>query len=96
MWCRGQGYSDGICGDGHTCLCSAKTDNKSKEYIREQYRLTIIDNDADGLDEQTRQEIINTFFHVYPRILLRFNRQAKKDIHIKIDPDYDGVAYACK
>ena len=67
-WCQKNGQPYGICGDGDTCLCSSKLDEKSKEYIRGQYKLTIVDHDTNGFDEQTQQRIIDTFFQVYPRI----------------------------
>ncbi|CAF0924696.1 unnamed protein product [Rotaria sordida] len=93
-WCRKEGYAGGICGDGHTCICSSKSDKKNDEYVRGQYKLTIINNIGNDLNEMMRQSIIDAYFQIYPQIQLRFNKRARKDVQIKIDPNYDGIAYA--
>ena len=43
-----------------------------------------------------RRSIIDTYFEVYPQMHSRFNSNAQKHVQIKIDPNYDGIAYACK
>ncbi len=95
-WCQKQGHPGGICGDGHTCICSPKIEKKNEEYVRGQYKLTIINNAGNDFNEQMRQSITDTYFKIYPQIQSRFNRDARKDIQIKIDPNYDSIAYACK
>jgi hypothetical protein len=40
--------------------------------------------------------VMISYFQIYPQIQSRFNRDARKDVQIKIDPNYDGIAYACK
>jgi len=95
-WCRKEGHPGGVCGDGHTCMCSAKAERKSGEYVRGQYKLTIINNAGSIFNEQMRERIVETYFQVYPQIHERFNSGARKDVKITIDPNYDGVAYACK
>ena len=96
-WCQKEGHLGGICGDGHTCICSPTANvEKNKQYIRGEYKLTIINNGGSDFNEQTRQGIIDTYFQVYPQIRSRFNQRARKDIQITIDPGYNGAAYVCK
>lgn len=40
------------------------------------------------------EQMKNTFFSVYPKLLQDFNPDATKKVHFVIEPDYDGVAYA--
>lgn len=77
VWRQKNGQQHGTCGDGDTCICTSNADEKSKEYIRGQYKLTITHQDTNGFGEQTRQGIVDTFSQVYRRILSRFNRRAK-------------------
>jgi len=93
-WCQKRGHPGGICGDGYTCICSPKIEKKNKEYVRGQYKLPII-NDADNdFNEQMRKRLIDAYFKFYPQIQSHFNHDARKDVQIKIDPNYDGIAYA--
>lgn len=96
--CQKEGHLGGICGDGDTCICSAKTEVKKKneEHVRGKYKLIIVNNAGDIFNEQMRQSIISIYFEVYPQIQVRFNLNARKNVQIKIDPKYDGIAYACK
>jgi len=95
-WCQKEGHPGGICGDGHTCLCSLKIEKNKEEYVREQYKLTIINDAGSDFNEKIRQSIIDAYFQIYPQIQSRFNHDARKDVSIKIDPSYNGIASACK
>lgn len=79
-------------------MCSAKIEieKKNEEHVRGQYKLTIINNAGNDFNKQMKQSIIDTYFQIYPQIQSRFNHDARKDVQIKIDPNYDGIAYACK
>jgi hypothetical protein len=58
--------------------------------------LTIIVKEGADFNEEVRQEIIETFNEVYPKLRERFNKEAPKDIKIIIDPEYKGVAEASR
>jgi len=47
---------------------------------------------APDFDSAVHQELINTFFKVYPLQVARFNKKAKKVVYFDIDTAYDGVA----
>lgn len=47
---------------------------------------------APAFDSALHQELINTFFKVYPLQVKRFNKKAKKVVYFDIDTAYDGVA----
>lgn len=64
-------------------------------YISGSWKLTIVNND-NGFTQDTRQRIIDTFFHAYPQMQPRFNVAARKEVQLTIDPGYNGVAYAGK
>tara|TARA_Y100000815_G_scaffold275662_1_gene315714 strand:- start:10861 stop:11529 length:669 start_codon:yes stop_codon:yes gene_type:complete len=55
--------------------------------------LTYIDN-ASGLGPDIQKGFAKIVHTVYPELLKDFNPDARKDITIFIDTDYDGVAYA--
>lgn len=64
-------------------------------YISGPWKLTIVNND-NGFAQDTRQRVIDTFFHAYPQMQPRFNVGARKEVQLTIDPSYNGVAYACE
>jgi hypothetical protein len=55
------------------------------------YTLIFISNDT-GFDKRTRQDLINTFFTVYPKEVDRFNPNSLTKIVFFIDTAYKGVA----
>lgn len=71
------------------------TNGDAVAYVSGPWKLTIINND-NGFAQDTRQRIVDTFFHAYPQIQPRFNAGARKDVQLTIDPGYNGVAYAGK
>lgn len=47
---------------------------------------------APDFDSAVHQQLINTFFEVYPKQVERFNKNAVKTVFFQIDTAYDGVA----
>ena len=60
---------------------------------KESYRLKYIDNDS-TLPISVHKGIQNIFYEVYPKLVSEFNPGAPKEVIIRIDPLYQGVAYA--
>jgi hypothetical protein len=55
------------------------------------YTLIVDGNDA-NFDKSIRQELINTFFKVYPGIVKEYNKKSLTTVHFFIDTAYHGVA----
>src|SRR5674476_1647633 len=55
------------------------------------YTLVFINKDS-SFDKVVQQNMINTFFSVYPEEVKTFNHHSLKNITIIIDPGYKGVA----
>ncbi|CAF1517867.1 unnamed protein product [Adineta ricciae] len=85
-WCRKSGHSGGICGDGHTCICtSGNTQKQVEDHTHGQHKLMIIDETGDMLTDQLRQTMLDVFFKIYPKLVLRFNPNARKSVKFRID-----------
>lgn len=62
--------------------------------IRQQGITLIFSDRSEGMDSRQKQDLIRTFFTIYPRFIKTFNPKAIRTIHFKIDSGYTGVAYA--
>ncbi|RXG21235.1 basic secretory protein-like protein [Leeuwenhoekiella aequorea] len=51
-------------------------------------------NNDSTLDSSIENGFKKIVFHVYPQLIKDFNSKARKDLKIKIDTSYNGVAYA--
>ena len=51
-------------------------------------------NDDSTLDSSIENGFKKIVFHVYPQLIKDFNSKARKDLKIRIDTSYNGVAYA--
>lgn len=49
-----------------------------------------------GFAPQTKQQLIDLYFNVYPQLVKAFNPDATRIVKVKIDTAYDGVAYASR
>jgi hypothetical protein len=63
------------------------------KYVRKGYILRLVDKDK-RLDEEVLNNLIDTYFTVYPVLVRNFNENTPKEVEYFIDPDYDGVAEA--
>jgi hypothetical protein len=61
-------------------------------YSSNGYTVRFTNNDA-TFDNAVYQQMINTFFTVYPKLVTRFYPGAAKQVSFTIDPNYNGVAY---
>lgn len=67
-------------------------DDVSKDTISKKgYTLIFINKDS-AFDKSVQQNMINTFFTVYPKEVKEYNRNSLKKVIIIIDPDYKDVA----
>jgi len=57
------------------------------------YQLVFISKDP-GLDPQLKQNLIDTYFKVYPKLVKTFNKKSTKDVLFVVDTAYGGVAEA--
>lgn len=53
--------------------------------------LVFINKDS-SFDKSVQQNLVNTFFTVYPQEVKKYNPNSMKKVFIIIDPDYKGVA----
>jgi len=65
----------------------------TKIYTQGAYTVVFKNNDPE-FNALTRQEMVATFFSVYPKIVTRFNKDAADTITFQIDVAYNGAAYA--
>jgi hypothetical protein len=49
-----------------------------------------------GFASQTKEQLIDLYFKVYPQLVKDFNPEATRVVKVKIDTAYDGVAYASR
>uniref|UniRef100_A0A914CCU1 Secretory protein n=1 Tax=Acrobeloides nanus TaxID=290746 RepID=A0A914CCU1_9BILA len=61
-------------------------------YQSNNYTLIFI-NKADNLDKNVYQQMIDIFFNIYPKLVIRFNHNAPKEVTFIIDPSSDDIAY---
>ncbi|TRZ41279.1 basic secretory protein-like protein [Robertkochia solimangrovi] len=73
-------------------LFNKVTAQHESTYTKGNLSISFINEDPD-LKTGTEDKFINTVFKVYPKLLKKFNSSALKDITIKIDTAYTGVAY---
>jgi hypothetical protein len=64
---------------------------KGDSLVSGKYTLIFVSNDT-SFDKLTRQDLINTFFTVYPAEVERFNKRSLTKITFFIDTAYKGVA----
>lgn len=57
------------------------------------YQLVFISKDP-GLDPQLKQNLIDTYFKVYPKLVKTFNKKSTREVLFVIDTAYGGVAEA--
>ena len=69
----------------------SKNDISRDSLSRKGYTLIFINKDK-SFDKQVQQNLINTFFTVYPKEVRLYNHRSLKKVVIIIDPDYKGVA----
>lgn len=60
---------------------------------RKGYKLTFVSKDP-NLDPKVRQNLIDTYFEVYPTLVKTFNNQSTKDVLFVVDTAYKAVAEA--
>lgn len=71
---------------------TSSTNDISRNTIsKEGYTLVFINKDS-SFDKTIEQNLINTFFTVYPEEVKEYNPNSMKKVYIIIDPDYKGVA----
>lgn len=69
----------------------SKNDVSRDSLTKKGYTLLFINKDS-GFDHEVQQNLIHTFFAVYPKEIRLFNHRSLKKVVIIIDPDYKGVA----
>ncbi|MGY4384794.1 hypothetical protein ACVWYN_001828 [Pedobacter sp. UYP24] len=57
------------------------------------YQLVFISK-APDFDPNTKQNLINTYFKVYPKLVKKFNKKTTKEVLFVVDTAYKGVAEA--
>lgn len=62
-------------------------------YTRKGYTLTV-NNEAEDVDGDVVNSLVETFFTVYPVLTRNYNMNATKKVEFFIDPEYNGVAEA--
>jgi hypothetical protein len=71
---------------------TSSTNDISRDTIsKESYTLVFINKDS-SFDKTVQQNLINTFFTVYPEEVKEYNPNSMKKVYMIIDPDYKGVA----
>lgn len=71
---------------------TSSSDDISKDTISKNgYTLIFINKDS-SFDKSVAQNMINTFFTVYPKEVKMYNRNSLKKVFMIIDPGYKGVA----
>ncbi|PXX29045.1 basic secretory family protein [Arenibacter sp. ARW7G5Y1] len=51
-------------------------------------------NEDPSIDKAIVKKFVSTIFKTYPKLMKRFNKNARTDLKVKIDTSYNGVAYA--
>jgi hypothetical protein len=59
--------------------------------VRNGYTLVFINLDS-TFSKELKNRMEETFFHVYPQLAERFNKNAANKVNFVIDPDYNGIA----
>jgi hypothetical protein len=63
-------------------------------YTKDGLKLTFITKATNFDTVGLRQQLVNTFFTVYPQLVEKYNPAAMKQVVFQVDSAYDGVAYA--
>jgi hypothetical protein len=61
------------------------------KYVRKGYILILVDDDK-TLDDTVINNLVDTYFAVYPVLVRNFNEGAVRKVEYFIDPTYDGIA----
>ncbi len=69
----------------------SKNDVSRKTIKKKGYTLTFVNKDS-TFPKEVEEQLIKTFFAVYPKEVREYNRKASKEVFIIIDPNYKGVA----
>lgn len=81
----------------NTMFCMAQTSsaanasNDIKTIKKGKYSL-IFECKAPSFDQKISQNLIDTYFKVYPKLVKKFNKKSTRIVTFVIDPDYNGVA----
>lgn len=82
----------------NACIAQNNWNNTSSEndilrdtILKKGTTLVFISKDS-TFDKATQENLINTFFIVYPKEVKEYNPNSLKKVVMIIDPDYDGVA----
>ena len=70
---------------------SSANDISRDTISKEGFTLVFINKD-NSFDKTVQQNLVNTFFTVYPEEVKEYNPKSMKKVYIIIDPDYKGVA----
>lgn len=63
--------------------------------INQKHGITVtFENEDKSLDSEIQEGLVRIIFKVYPRLMKDFNSKARKELTVKIDTAYNGVAYA--
>ncbi|MGS2738635.1 basic secretory protein-like protein [Sinomicrobium sp. M5D2P17] len=75
-------------------LLTLQLSAQSSETFRKKGKTLVFVNEDPGLVPKVKEDLVNTFFKVYPKLVKRFNHKSPKRVEVKIDTAYTGVAYA--
>ena len=68
--------------------------SQQQETFKKKGKVLIFTNHDPNLNQDTKDGLVKTFFKVYPKLIKDFNPESMDTIRVKIDTEYDGVAYA--
>ncbi|WP_342646875.1 basic secretory protein-like protein [Mucilaginibacter sp. CSA2-8R] len=72
-------------------VCYAGKAQTSQVFKKKGYTLTVINQDA-AFNDKLREDLINTFWIVYPKLAKEYNPQTSRNVTFIIDTAYNGVA----
>ena len=75
-------------------LVSTLAFSQQQETFEKKGKVLIFTNHDPNLNQDTKNGLVKTFFKVYPKLVKDFNPKSTDTIRVKIDTEYDGVAYA--
>lgn len=67
---------------------------QQSETFKKKGKTLVFINEDPELNPKVQAGLVRTFFKVYPKLVKTFNRNAVKDVEVRIDTAYTGVAYA--
>lgn len=74
-------------------LCTDLCAQDTLKFEKKGYTLSLVNND-DRLNKKVIQNLIDTYFTVYPVLARCYNQNTVKDVEFFIDPVYKGIAEA--